>query len=212
MNFKKSCLLALAGIAWAASAQADALYTEGFENLGASGWTLTNNSAPANQTWYQGVSEIFTAQDGSAGSYASANFLSASSAGIGAISNWLISPEITLGGASTLAFYLRTEATAGYQDVVNVYFSAGSSSSTASFTTMLSSVTAAQGWTQYTLTLPSATTGRIAFEYAVADANNANVVGLDSVSISAVPEPASYALMGLGLAGIAAMRRRRSAD
>jgi len=212
MKLTNTCLLALAGVALATSAHADGIYSEGFDNLAGSGWVLANNSSPAGQSWYQGVSEIFAAQDGAAGSYASANFLSALG-GSGSISNWLISPEINLGGATSLSFYVRTEATDGYLDAVNVYFNAGSSSATASFTTLLTAVTATQGWTQYTVNLPTAATGRIAFEYVVGNADDANVIGIDTVQIAAaVPEPTTYALMGLGLAGLAALRRRRSAD
>jgi hypothetical protein len=209
MNFKKSCLLALTGVALAASAHADGLYSENFDNLATSGWILTNNSAPAGQSWFQGVPEIFAAQSGAAGAYAGANFLS--TAGNGSISNWLISPEITLGSASVLTFYVRTEAVGGYADALNVYFNAGSASATSSFTSVLSAVNAAQGWTQYSVNLPDAATGRIAFEYAVSNADNANYIGLDTVQITAVPEPTTYGLMALGLLGIAALRRR-SAD
>lgn len=209
MKLTASCLLALAGMAGTVTAQADTIFSEGFDNLAASGWILANNSSPAGQTWFQGTSLTnFAAQSGSANSYAAANFLSAT--GSGSISNWLISPEITLGGASSLSFYLRSDDNNGFQDAVNVYFHAGSDSSVASFTTPLTAITAANGWTQYTIDLPAAASGRIAFEYAVGNADNANYVGLDSVTISAVPEPSTYLLMGLGLAGVALLRRRSS--
>lgn len=210
MKVGNKYLLGFAALALTASVQAQVLYTEGFDAFADSGWTLTNNSAPAGNAWYQGVSEIFAAQAGAAGSYAQANFLSTTS-DTGSISNWLISPEITFNSASTLSFYVRTEDVAGYADTVNVYFSAGASAATASFTTLVGSVTATtSGWTQYTVALPTATTGRIAFEYAVANAAIANVVGIDTVSVSAVPEPSTYALMGLGVAGLAALRRRKA--
>lgn len=211
MTFGKQFLFGLAGLALVASAQADVLFTEGFDDLVGSGWTLTNNSAPAGNSWYQGVSEIFASQAGSAGSYAQANWLSALN-GTGSISNWLISPEITFNSASTLSFFVRTEDVSGYADKVNVYFSAGASAATAGFTTLVGSVTAeTAGWTQYTVSLPTATTGRIAFEYALDSADSANVIGIDTISVSAVPEPSTYALMGLGVAGLAALRRRKAA-
>jgi len=210
MKLTHTCLLALAGVTLASAAQADTIYSEGFEDLANSGWILTNNSSPAGTSWLQGANEIFTAQAGGENSYALANYLSAN--GSGSISNWLISPEITLAAGSTLSFYARTEDTAGYQDAFNVYFSAGSASTTSSFTALATAVTAQNGWTLYTFALPDAATGRIAFEYSVANADNANVLGIDSVQISAVPEPSTYGLMALGLVGMAALRRRRSAE
>ncbi|MCV2353678.1 PEP-CTERM sorting domain-containing protein [Paucibacter sp. B2R-40] len=203
----------LAALALAASsvafADAPSIYTQGFENLATSGWLLTNNSAPAGLAWFQGVPESLSAQAGATDSFAMATYNSALN-GTGSIDNWLISPEIALNGATELSFWARTEDTAGYADQIKVYFSAGSASNTASFTTLLSSVAASTGgWTQYSLALPNAASGRIAFDYAVADANNANVIAIDSVSITAaVPEPSSYALMGLGLCAVAFARRK----
>lgn len=195
----------------AAIADAPPLYSQGFENLAGSGWLMSNQSAPAGLSWFQGVPESLSAQAGAANSFAMATYNSAAN-GVGTIENWLISPEIALNGAAELSFWARTEDTPGFADQIKVYFSAGASSSTASFTTLLSSVTAASGWTNYSVVLPSAASGRIAFVYSVADANNANVVGLDSVSITAaVPEPSSYALMGLGLCALALARRKARA-
>lgn len=208
MKLAKKCLLGLAGATLALAAQADT-YTEGFDNLATSGWTLTNNSSPAGQAWFQGVPEYFAAQSGGDGSYAAANFLSAAN-GAGSISNWLISPELTLGGAGSVSFFARTEALEGFSDTVKVYFNAGADTATSSFTSLLGTVTlSSSGWTQYTFALPEAATGRIAFEYAVSDAATANLAAIDSVSVSAVPEPASFALMGLGVLGLAFLRRRQ---
>jgi len=208
MKLAKKCLLGLAGVTLAIAAQADT-YTEGFDDLAASGWTLTNNSSPAGLAWFQGIPEYFAAQSGGAGSYAAASFLSAAN-GAGSISNWLISPVLTLGGANTVSFFARTEATEGYSDTVKVYFSAGTDAATTSFTNLLGTATlSTAGWTQYTFALPEAATGRVAFEYALSDAANANLAAIDSVSVSAVPEPTSFALMGLGVLGLAFLRRRQ---
>lgn len=203
--------LALAGSS-AAFADAPPLYSQGFDDLASSGWLLINNSAPAGTSWFQGVPESLTAQAGAADSFAMATYLSALN-GSGAIDNWLISPEIALNGAATLSFWARSEDTAGFSDTMKVYFNAGAAASTASFTSLLSSVTATTaGWTQYSVALPDAASGRIAFDYFAANADTANVIAIDSVSISAVPEPTTYALLGLGLCAIACVRRQARAQ
>ena len=52
--------------------------------------------------------------------------------------------------------------------------------------------------------------GRICFRYVVDDVSLAgNYIGIDSVSITAVPEPSTYLLMGLGVAAL--LLRRRAA-
>lgn len=191
--------------------------TEGFDNvagLAASGWVLTNISAPVGESWFQGNSGIFDSQAGAAGAYVGANFLSASN-GTGVVDNWLITPTLSLTGGGTLSFYTRTDGP-GFSDGLQVLFSTGGSS-TASFTSLLLTVGSGSnpyntsGWTQYTVALPDAASGRIAFRYTVADALNANYIGIDTVSVTAVPEPATMALFGLGLAAITVARRRKTA-
>ena len=56
------------------------------------------------------------------------------------------------------------------------------------------------------------TTGRLGFRYAVPSNFNADFIGLDTVQVTAVPEPMSAALLLAGLAGLGgwrAARRRR---
>ena len=67
-------------------------------------------------------------------------------------------------------------------------------------------------WTQYTYNIPvSNFQGRIGFRYFIQDTSiRGNLVGLDSFNTTAnlVPEPSSFVLMGLGLAGLAYRRHK----
>jgi len=192
------------------------LLSEGFNNvasLSAAGWVFTNASTPVGQSWFQGNSGIFAAQSGAANSYAGANFLS-TTANQGIVDNWLISPELSVGAGSTLSFYTRG-ADAGFLDLLEVRFGSGASSALANFSTLLATVGNAgsypvDDWTAYTLTLPTATSGRFAFRYSVADALDADYIGIDSVTVTAVPEPATLLLAGLGLAAVCGTQRRKA--
>jgi hypothetical protein len=197
-----------------ASAQADTVLSESFDSvatLAAAGWVLTNASAPVGQSWFQGNSGIFAADSGAASSYIGANFLSTSSAS-GVVDNWLISPEMTLGAGTTLTFSTRA-SDSGFLDLLEVRFNSGASTVVGDFSTLLGSIGGAAypvaGWDHFALALPTAATGRVAFRYFVADANNASYIGIDTLSVTAVPEPASMALFGLGFAAVAGAARRR---
>lgn len=206
-----------------AGARADTVLSEGFDSvasLTASGWVFTNASSPAGLSWFQGNEGVFPAQSGAAGSYAAANFNSTTST-TGVVDNWLISPELTIGAGSTLTFYTQA-SDAGFLDLLEVRFSSGASSAVASFSTLLGTVGSTAypvgTWTAYSVVLPTATTGRFAFHYAVANALDASYIGIDTVTVAtaavtAVPEPGTYALMafGLGALGLAHRRRARAA-
>jgi hypothetical protein len=66
------------------------------------------------------------------------------------------------------------------------------------------------GWVNQSFgaTLAAVTPSYVAFRYVVADVATAgNYLGIDNVLITAVPEPTTTLLLGLGLAGLLVRRR-----
>jgi len=223
MNLNKYLIGLVASVA-TCSAFASPLLSEGFNDistLGASGWVMTNNSNPVGATnWFQGEEFAFPAAPGAGAgnSYIAANNVNAGYAGT--ISNWLITPEVAMANGEQLNFSLRLLAE-GAVDTVQVYYStAGASSnvgttadSTGDFQLLGTySASATTGWTNNALTLSGlsgATSGRYAFRYLVDDTSvNGDYIGIDSVSISAVPEPSTALMLLLGL-GVVAFSRKK---
>ncbi len=224
---RKQLFSVLALSAAMASAQADTLLSEGFDNVGglaAQGWVFTNNSLKPLNNWMQGAGGIYAAQSGAANSYATANFTSSVNgtlAAPGRIENWLITKTFSLATNLQLSFYARTEeAVSGWIDQLDVRLSThGSASSLSSFDQVLLQINpdgnpngAPDGWTHYVMNVGGlgAGTGRLAFVYK-GDGASANDIAIDTLDVSSVPEPASYALIALGLVGAAVAQRRRKA-
>ena len=200
--------------AWAAPT----LLSEGFNSvatLAGAGWVQTNQSTTGGTTaWFQGDAGVFTAQAGANDAYIAANFNNAP--GGGAIQNWLITPVFNFTVAAELDFWTRTETGSPYADRLEVLYNPTGSTILADFTTVLLSINPSEmsggyvdSWTAMSALIGgNGGSGRIAFVYDVSNADNANYIGIDTVRITAVPEPASVALLVLGLAGLAATSRR----
>lgn len=189
-------------------------FTEGFDDItNLPGWFAQNNSSPLGTTnWFQGNDTVFPAHAGAPTAYIGANFNN--TAGVGTISNWLLTSELTLYDGDTFSFWTRTVNTPSFPDRLELRLStAGASTNVGTgptdigdFTNLLLEINPTlttsgypNVWTQFTVTLsgiPNGATGRFAFRYFVTDAgpsgNNSDYIGIDSVEyVSAAPTTCS---------------------
>ncbi len=186
-------------------------WTEGFDDIAllpGLGWAFINNSEPLGVTgWFQGNAIVFTAHTGITNSYIGANFNNTSD--VGAISNWLLTPEITMNNGDTITFYTR-RTVSEWQDRLQVRLSTHGSStdvgvtatSVGDFDTLLLDINPTyesggypQVWTQFGITLTglsAATNGRLAFRYFVEDGgpdgSNSDYIGIDTLEYIAASQ------------------------
>jgi hypothetical protein len=182
------------------------IISQGFDDitlLPGLGWVETNLSSPVGTTGYfQGNETVFPSYSGAPTSYLGVNFNSVS--GANTISNWMISPQLTLQNGDVVSFWTRTAAGSTWPDRLELRLNTIGTSNAGSlatdvgdFTTLLTSVnpTLVSGgypevWTQYTVILsgiPAPTTCRIAFRYYVTNGgpsgSNSNYIGIDDFSV-----------------------------
>jgi hypothetical protein len=220
----------------AGEAGATTVFSENFDTLPVApgNWVNVNNSAPVGLGWFQGNAGAFAAQQGAADSYAAANF---NSAGFGGnVSNWLMTPTLSLDNGQVFSFYTRTETPAAFADRLQVRLSGNGSStdvgttesSVGDFSTLLLDINPSEApagypdnWTLYSITLTGLSgpvSGRLAFRYLVTDTSvSGDYIGLDTVALSdavaQTPLPPALPLFasGLGLLGLVARQRKRQA-
>jgi hypothetical protein len=191
----------------------------------AAGWQQTNQSAPLGQaTWSVasftaplaapifGSGNVNTVPVGQAGgnnSFAIINFNSTT--GAGTISNWLISPNVTVQNGDVVTFYSRkgtdgTTAGADFPDRLELRMSSAATtvlpvgaSDVGSFTTLgvtinptlVSGFVYPQTWTQYTYTvsgLAAPVAVKFGFRYFVTNGgpsgSNSDIIGIDTFSVN----------------------------
>lgn len=111
---------------------------------------------------------------------------------------------LTIGQTYTVSFLLAAEGETATQDIT-VGFADGSDSAPQTFTSLPTNTLFWQNWgvNQYHF-VPTATSATLQFSVV----NQAFDVGLDGVSITAVPVPAAIWLLGTALGGLGFARRR----
>jgi hypothetical protein len=190
------------------TAQVSYLY-ESFDAVTAgtvTGWTASNQSSPLGTIgWFQGNTTVsfFSPQQGTG--YMGGNYQNTDEAGVGTISNWIITPTLALQNGYIIKFWTRTLSTipATYPDRLQVRLStAGASNNVGSsatsvgdFTTLLTDINPTYTgagypgtWTEYSLTLSGlpggVTSGKVAIRYFVENGGgtgaNSNYIGIDN--------------------------------
>ena len=221
---KSAALAAMLALGAVASQAGVTLISENFESGVPGTWSIANiGPSPVTPGWFSGNSGIFSAQAGSAGSYAAADF-ARTTAISGPIDDYLITPAFSLLGGGTLSFWTRSDAATGFPDMMKVLFSPTGGSAPSDFSVVALTINpgAVDGgypadWAKFTYSYAGgAGSGRFAFEYLVSDVATAgDYIGVDTVDIvgvAAVAEPASIILVAGAIAGLGATRRRRTIE
>ncbi|WP_318596148.1 choice-of-anchor J domain-containing protein [Conexibacter stalactiti] len=174
------------------------------------GWSRANLSSPLGVNgWFQGnpPSNLgpFAAHQGADSAYIAANFHS-TTGGPGTISNWLITPQLTLSDGDELSFYTRAAGVPRiYPDRLELRTAPNGSCSPGStadgvgdFTTLLLTINPTLStsgypftWTQYSVVvrgLSAPVNGCVAFRYHVTNAGtngaNSDYIGIDTFRFS----------------------------
>jgi len=201
------------GLLMAGTAMGQLSFSEGFDDLSTSGWTVVNKSNPLGATmWDQGNGTIGVdaGHSGDETSYVFDTYTATDDAGTGTISDWLISPATTINNGDSLSLYTISYNSATYADRIEVRISpnggndvGSDESSVGDFTNLVFTINpsldntsypdvAVSGdtWTYFGAVvsgLSGATSCRIAIRYYITDGggtgSNGSSVGIDDVSV-----------------------------
>lgn len=202
---KKLLLLLL--VSFASNAQS--LLQENFDALGSpialpTGWEMTNQSSPIGTgNWFAGNTASFTSYNGPDNGYIAVNYQSGS--GTSTLSNWLMTPPVTVQNGDEVSFYTRVPDGSTWADRLELRQSVLGASSTApvgvndvgSYSTLCLTVNpnlvASQypsTWTKYTYVVAGLTgqvSCRFALRYTVPNGGpsgaNSNYVGVDAFQV-----------------------------
>jgi fibronectin-binding autotransporter adhesin len=211
-------------LGWSLAAHAQGI-TEGFEDvptlLSTGGWVAVNNSDEPTTIfdWVQGVSGGgvnglgLNAQSGSANSFAQVSF-EASNGNI--VSDWLLTPEVTLQSGATIDFWTTAQPGTSFANDLQVAISlngtstnVGSNAQTpvggdfhlvtnGDINPTLAVNGYPQAWTEFTFALtseevPAATMGRIGLRYYIPDTDTqGSTIGVDTFSFSFSPAAPTF--------------------
>ncbi len=215
-------------------------FVEGFNGLSLpAGWSTTNLSTnnATGQPWRtgtaitNGVGEVVVTPFEGAG-FALVDFTSIGT-GAGTINSWLFSPVIlNIANGDRFTFFTTTAPDSVYPDRLELRLNSANTgtnvgattTSVGDFSITLATVNPSlavggypETWTRITGTvsgLAAPANGRVALRYFVTDGGtgaNSNIIGVDSFVYAPVPEPASWAMALVGLAGLLGWRRARAA-
>jgi hypothetical protein len=218
-------LLVVASLLTPAAAQSQSLIEDfhSVAQLAGRGWVMRNNSQPLGTTgWFQGDPAVFPAQDGAPNEYIAADFQNGSA--VATISNWLLTPPVTIENGATLVFWTRkTTAPTGvsYPDRLQVRMSTAgvgadvgtTATDVGTFTMLLADINPTYGtngyplsWTRFEITvsgLSAPAFGRLAFRYFVEQGGPAgprsSYIGIDAFEFADAPAVESAAPAALSV-------------
>jgi len=182
-----------------------------FNSLAGKGWVAQNLSPfqdASSTSWFAGDASIFSANSGNADSYIAANYNAATA---GPIFDFLFTPTFSLANAGTVSFFAKSANDPGFID--KLAFGIVTSNGIPLDLGLLVTHVISGEWTEYSWSfnaLGAGAVGRFVIEY-TGLASKADYVGIDNLTVTAVPEPSTYAMLAIGLLAVGYTARRRAA-